>query len=311
MRAKLCLLLSVALPVLMVGRVQAAPLNIVTTTEDIAAIARAVAGDRARIESLTLAPANPHYAEAKPSMIRKVARADALLVVGAGMEAGWLPPLLANARNAKVQPEAQGFLDLAQHVELRDKPRTPVSRAQGDVHVFGNPHYWLDPANGVRMARAIATQLAALDAAHASDYRARADAFARDIEQRLPQWRAAVAALKDKPVVAYHTSFAYLAHAFGFRVVAHVEPKPGIAPSAAHLRALIERIQSERIALLIEEPFYERRSADYLAAQTGIKVAILPQSVGAVAQAKDYPALFDVIVARLRASGAYAGGVAP
>ena len=283
-----------------------AGLNIVTTTEDIAAIARAVAGDAAKVESLTPAAANPHYAEAKPSMIRKVARADALLIVGAGMEAGWLTPLLENARNAKVQPGALGYLDLSQHVALRDKPPGPVSRAQGDVHAQGNPHYWLDPRNGVRMAHAIAARLTALDAAHADDYRARADAFARSIEQRLPQWQAALAPLKDKPVVAYHTSFAYLAHAFGFRIVAQVEPKPGIAPGAAHLRALIERIKADDIGLLIEEPFYERRSADYLAAQTGIKVAILPQSVGAVPGVKDYPGLFDAIVARLAASGAYA-----
>lgn len=306
MQAKLWLAVVLLLPLWAHAR-----LNIVTTTEDIAAIARAVAGDAAAVASLAPAAANPHFAEAKPSMIRKAARADALFIVGAGMEAGWLPPLLENARNAKVQPAATGFLDLSQHVELRDKPQAPVSRAQGDVHAFGNPHYWLDPDNGVRMAHAIAARLATLDAAHAADYRARADAFARDIAQRWPAWRTAVATLKDKPVLAYHTSFAYLAHALGFRIVAQVEPKPGIAPSAAHLRALVERIEHERIALLIEEPFYERRSADYLAAQTGIKVAILPQSVGAVAEAKDYPGLFDAIVARLRASGAYGDGAAP
>lgn len=126
------------------------------------------------------------------------------------------------------------------------------------------------------------------------------------MEQRLPQWQAAVAALKGKPAIAYHTSFAYLARTFGFCIVAQVEPKRGIASGAAHLRALIERIKTERIALLIEEPFYERRSADYLAAQTGIEVAILPQSVGVVPEVKDYPGLFDAIVARLVACGAYA-----
>ena len=301
MQAKLWLAVVLLLPLWAHAR-----LNIVTTTEDIAAIARAVAGGAAEVASLTPAAANPHFAEAKPSMIRKVARADALFIVGAGMEAGWLPPLLENARNAKVQPAAPGFLDLSQHVELRDKAQGTVSRAQGDVHAQGNPHYWLDPRNGVRMAHAIAARLAALDAAHADDFRGRAEAFTRTIAQRLPQWQAALAALEDKPVIAYHTSFAYLAHAFGFRIVAQVEPKPGIAPSAAHLRGLVERIKADGIELLIEEPFYERRSADYLAAQTGIKVAILPQSVGAVAAIKDYPGLFDAIVARLSASGAYA-----
>lgn len=281
-----------------------ARLDVVTTTADLAAIARAVGGDAVEVESLTSGASNPHFAEAKPSMIRRVSRADALFVVGAGLELGWLPPLLENARNAKVLPGAPGYVDLSTSVELLDKRAGPVSRAQGDVHAQGNPHYWLDPRNGVRMAQAMAERMAQLDGGHAEAYRARARTFARDIDARLPGWRAALAPLKDKPVLAYHTSFAYLAQAFGFRIVDQVEPKPGIPPNAAHLASLVARIKALHIRLLLAEPYYERRSGEYLAAQSGIKLAFVPASVGTEARIKDYPALFDAIVDAIRASDA-------
>lgn len=280
-----------------------AKLNIVTATEDLAAIARSVGGDAVKVDSLTGGAANPHYAEAKPSMIRKVYSADALFVVGAALEQGWLPPLLQNARNGKVQPGASGYLDLSTSVELLDKPNGPVSRAQGDVHAEGNPHYWLDPRNGARMAQAMAQRLSQLDAAHAAQFKANADSFSKAIDQHYAQWSAALAPLKGTKVISYHTSFVYLARAFGFEIVDQVEPKPGIPPNAEHLRALIERIQRERIRLLIEEPYYERRSADFLTAQSGIKLAVLPASVGATPEINDYLGLFDAIVNAIRASG--------
>lgn len=280
-----------------------AKLKVLTTTEDLAAIARAVGGERVEVESLTPGAANPHFAEARPSMIRKVSRADALFVVGAGLEVGWLPPLLQNGRNGRVLPGAPGYLDLSTSVELLDKPTAPVSRAQGDVHAQGNPHYWLDPRNGARLAAAMAERLAQLDADGAAEYRARAQRFARQIDAHYPQWRARLRVLQDRPVIAYHTSFVYLARAFGFRIVDQVEPKPGIPPNAAHLARLLARIRAERIPLLIEEPYYERRSGAYLAAQTGIKVAVVPTSVAAAPGIEDYFDLFDAIVAAIADSG--------
>lgn len=281
-----------------------AKLDVVTTTSDLAAIARAVGGDAVNVESLTNGASNPHFAEAKPSMIRRLSRADALFIVGAGLELGWLPPLLENARNSKVLSGAPGYLDLSTSVELLDRRAGPVSRAEGDVHAQGNPHYWLDPRNGVRMAHAMAERLASLDAKNAEAYRARAQAFARDIDARLPGWRAALAPLKNKPVLAYHTSFAYLAHAFDFRIVDQVEPKPGIPPNAAHLSHLVQRIKELKVPLLLIEPYYEQRSAEYLAAQTGIKVASVPPSVLGDARIPDYPALFAAIVEAIVKSGA-------
>lgn len=288
--------IALALLLLTVSVTGHAAVQIVTTTQDLAALAEAVGGDYVEVQSLTPGTSDPHFAVAKPSMIRKVFRADLLLVIGADMEIGWLPPLLQSARNGRVQPGNAGYLDLSSAVPILGKLGGPVSRAMGDVHAKGNPHYWLDPRNGAHMAQAIAARLAELDPDHAADYQRRYRDFAQTLESKLVSWRAELAHLKDKPVIAYHTSFIYLADTFGFQIVDEVEPKPGIAPSAASLSALLTRIKTDHIGILIMEPYYERRSARYLNEQTGIRVAVLPQSVGARKDISDYFDLFDAIV---------------
>ncbi len=277
-----------------------AAIQIVTTTQDLAALAEAVGGEYVKVQSLTPGTRDPHFAVAKPSMKRKVFRADLLLIIGADMEIGWLPPLLQSARNARVQPGNPGHLDLSSAVPILGKRSGPVSRALGDVHAKGNPHYWLDPRNGVHMARAIAARLGELDPEHVASYEQRLEAFVQTMDNKLPGWRAELAYLDSKPVIAYHTSFVYLADAFGFRIVDEVEPKPGIAPSAASLSSLLTRIKAENIGILIMEPYYERRSARYLNEHTGINVAVLPQSVGAQKGIDNYFDLFDAIVAAFK-----------
>ena len=281
-----------------------AKLTIVTTTEDIGSLVRAVGGAHVEVTSLTRGTQDAHFVEAKPSMIRQLARADLFMVVGADLEIGWLLPLLETARNARVQPGTPGYLDLSTTVELLEKSTGPVSRAQGDVHAAGNPHYWLDPRNGFRLSRAIAARLNELDPQHAEVFRANLAAFERRLSERLTQWQMQLAPLKGKPVIAYHKSFVYLAHAFGFQIVGEIEPKPGIPPNAAHLQRLIQQIGTQKIGLLIMEPYYERRSADYLRDRTGIRIAVLPNSTGGVPGADDYLGLFEVIVRALANSGA-------
>lgn len=285
-----------ALLLLTVSVTSHAALRIVTTTQDLAALAESIGGEDVKVQSLTAGTSDPHFAAAKPSMIRKVFGADLLLVIGADMEIGWLPPLLQSARNASVQPGNLGHLDLSSAVPILGKLSGPASRAMGDVHAKGNPHYWLDPQNGLRMARAIATRMGELDPVHAADYERRFHDFERAFNEKLIGWREELAYLDGKPVIAYHTSFIYLADAFGFRIVDEVEPKPGIAPSAASLSALLTRIKDDDIGVLIMEPYYERRSARYLNEHTGIQIAVLPQSVGAEKGIDNYFDLFDAIV---------------
>lgn len=276
-----------------------AALQVVTTTQDLAAIAQAVGGEQVEVQSLTQGTRDPHFATAKPSMIRQVFGADLLLVIGADMEIGWLPPLLQSARNSRVQPGNPGYLDLSSAVVLLDKISGPVSRSMGDVHAKGNPHYWLDPRNGLRMAQAIATRLSEMDPAHKDDYQRRLNTFEQIMGTKLPLWQAELAPLKGKQVIAYHKSFIYLADAFGFQIIDEIEPMPGITPGASTLSTLVERIKTEHIGLLIMEPYYERRSANYLNEQTAIRMVVLPQSVGAQTDINTYFDLFDAIVAAL------------
>jgi zinc/manganese transport system substrate-binding protein len=281
-----------------------AALKVVATTSDIAAIAREVGSSRVMVEDLSGGQPDIHFVEPKPSMIRRAADADLLVVIGAELEAGWLPPLLQTARNSRILPGASGYLDLSREMALLEVPTGVVSRAMGDVHAAGNPHYWLDPQNGIRMARAIAERLGELDPGGRQDYDRAAAAFERKITDKTAEWRVALAPLAGKPVITYHKSFEYLARAFGFRIVDQIEPKPGIAPTASHLNRLIERIRSEKIALALVEPFREQRSGQFLAEETGIRVAIIPGMTGDVPGINTYAGLFDRIVAELGKAGA-------
>ncbi|MEX2449777.1 MAG: metal ABC transporter substrate-binding protein [Rhodospirillales bacterium] len=291
--------LATVLAVLAFGK-PATALNVVTTTTDLAAIARAVGGEHVDVTSLTRGTRDPHYAEAKPSMIRSVFRADVLLLVGAELEIGWLPAALQAGRNAKVLPGGPGYLDLSETVPLLDVQTGAITRAMGDVHAAGNPHYWLDPLRGISMAKAVAARFARLDPAHASEYEMASKAFESAVIERMKTWRAALAPLKGKKVLQYHKSFVYLGEAFRMTLAGEVEPLPGIAPSARHLQRLIARIKAEKIGVLIMEPYYDRRGAEFLRDKTGITVVVLPHSVGASPEIKTYFDLFDGIVAAFR-----------
>jgi zinc/manganese transport system substrate-binding protein len=280
-----------------------ASLNIVTTTADLAAIAEAIGGKHVDVYALTPGTRDPHFAEARPSMIRRVYRADLLLSIGAELEIGWLPAVLRSARNSDVQPGGKGYLDLSKHVDIIGVPTGPVDRSMGDVHAAGNPHYWLNPSNGLKMAVAITEKLSELDHNNASAYRDNLTAFETQLERKLSEWRQALAFLQGQPLVAYHTSLLYLANAFGFEIVKDVEPKPGIAPSASYLAELVNTIKKQNIQWLIMEPYYEKRSAEFLNRKTGIKVVVIPQSVGAKDNIKNYFDVFDGIVA------AFAGAI--
>jgi len=277
-----------------------AKVRIVATTQDLAAIAHAIGGNLVTIDSLTRGTRDPHFAQAKPSMIRRVYRADLLLLIGAEMEIGWLPPLLQSARNGKVLPGNPGYLDLSLTVPLLGKPKGAVTRDMGDVHAQGNPHYWLNPENGLLIANAIAQRLSEIDADNTATFQKNFKDFQAKLTNKIAQWKLSLSSLKEKPIISYHTSFIYLADIFGFRIVNQVEPKPGISPTASHLNELVSQINRDKIKLLIIEPYYERKSADYLKKQTGIQVIVVPQSVGAKDNIKDYFDLFDSIVDAFR-----------
>lgn len=271
----------------------AAQLNVITTTEDLAAIAREIGGDRIKVEALAKGYQDPHFVEAKPSFVIKLHRADLLILVGRELEAAWLPALITQSRNAKIQPGAAGYLDASRNARILDIPTGQITRAMGDVHPLGNPHYWLSPDNGRRIAHVIEQKLAELQPAGAAFFAARFADFDRRLGEAEKRWTAMFAPYKGVKVVTYHRSWPNFAEAFGLNVVGYVEPKPGIPPSPSHTLSLIQEMKRQDVRLILVEPYFDLKTPERVAAGTGAKVVVLLPSVGGLEPVKTYFDLFD------------------
>jgi zinc/manganese transport system substrate-binding protein len=268
-------------------------LNVVTATEDLAAIGKEVGGDRVTIESIARGYQDPHFVEAKPSFILKLQKADLLVVVGRELEIGWLPPLIQQSRNAKIQPGANGYLDASLQAKILEIPQGQVTRAMGDVHPLGNPHYWLDPDNGVIIARQIAAKLAQLQPADKAYFDQRLTDFTGRLAQALTRWSALMAPYKGVKLVTYHRSFPNFADRFGLDVIGYVEPRPGIPPTPQHTLDLINEMKAQHVKLLLVEPYFDLKTPNAIARETGAQVLVLAPSVGGVKEASDYFKVFD------------------
>jgi len=275
------------------GMTASAEIKVITTTQDLASLVTEVGGDKVSVEALARGYQDPHFVEAKPSFVLKLYSADLLVVVGRELEAGWLPPLITQSRNSKLQPGGSGYLDASQTARILDIPTGQITRAMGDVHPLGNPHYWLDPGNGRRMAKAIEGKLAQLAPADAAYFAERYADFDRRLTEGERHWKAALAPYQRTKVVTYHRSWPNFVDAFGLDVVGYVEPKPGIPPSPAHTLALIQEMKRLGIKLIIVEPYFDLRTPNAIARETGAKVLVVPPSVGGVKEASDYIRLFD------------------
>jgi zinc/manganese transport system substrate-binding protein len=273
-----------------------ANLNLVATLPDFAAIAHEIGGDQVQVASICRGTEDPHFVDGKPSFIRLLNRADLLLEGGAELEIGWLGPLVNNARNPKILGDVAGHVVLSRGVPLLDVPSGPVDRSMGDVHPLGNPHYWLDPANGKILATNIARALEVLDPAHAADFQARLQKFSEKLDARLETWTQLMAPYRGLKMVTYHSSFAYFARRFGLVVAATIEPKPGIEPSPGHVNALVQSMKATGIKLILQEPFRPHKTSDYLAQATGARVVLVPAMVGGNESIRDYFQLFDYAI---------------
>jgi zinc/manganese transport system substrate-binding protein len=290
-----------------VGAAEAA-LNVVTTTSDLASIVSEVGGDKIAVESLARGYQDPHFVEAKPSFVLKLNKADLLVVVGRDLEIGWLPALINQARNARIQPGADGYFDASLTVKILDLPTGQLTRAMGDVHPLGNPHYWLDPENGRAIAKAVQAKLSQKDPANAPYYAQRAADFDRRLSEAQQRWKSMMAPYKGIKVVTYHRSWANFADAFGIDVIGYVEPKPGIPPTPQHTLDVIQAMRAQGIKLIIVEPYFDSKTPNSIASQTGGNVLVLPPSVGGVPAASDYLKLFDtnisLLVGAIKSAGA-------
>ena len=279
-----------------------AQLKVVTSTSDLAAIAAEVGGTKVTTRHVSEGYQDPHYVEAKPSFVLQLRNADVWAFVGLGLEVGWMPLLLDGARNPKIRAGAPGYVDVSKSVPLLDIPAGDVDRSQGDVHPLGNPHYWLHPENGRRIARMFQRKFSELDPGNAVVYAANERAFENKLTAAEQGWRSSLASIAGKPVVAWHTSWRYLALYTKMNIVGFIEPKPGVPPSPSHLAGLIQTIKRTRAKVIIMEPFYSRKTADFVASKTGIRVLVLPPSVGGVRGLNDYVALMKSDIEKLAAA---------
>ena len=296
--------LSWIMSVLLLGVATArAELKVVASLPDFGAIAEAIGGKAVDVTTIARGSEDPHFVDARPSFVRVLNKADLLIEGGADLEAGWLPTLVTAARNAKIQGTGKGHLVLSRFVKLIDVPTAPVDRSMGDVHPTGNPHYWLDPRNGKIIAEKIAATLSELDPKNAETYRGNLAAFTKKLDAKWPEWQKRLESLRGAKVITYHKSYEYFAAAFGLEVIAQLEPKPGIEPSATHIAQLVQRAKEAGVKFVIIEPYRPRRSAEQVAEAVGARMVVLPDKTGSTPEAKDYFGLFDAIVSRLTESG--------
>ena len=282
-----------ALAVLAAAPSAGATLNVVASTEDLADLVRQIGADRVRVETIARGYQDPHFVEAKPSFILKLAKADLLVVVGRELEVGWLPPLVQQSRNPRIQAGAEGYLDASLTAKVLEIPAGQITRAMGDVHPLGNPHYWLDPGNGRRIAKAIADKLSRMAPADAAFFAARYADFDKRLGEGEKRWDAMMAPYKGLKVVTYHRSWANFVDRFSLDVIGYVEPRPGIPPSPSHTIALMAEMRRQGVKILLVEPYFDLKTPRSIARETGARVVVMPPSVGGEKEITDYVSLFD------------------
>ena len=268
-------------------------LKVVTTLTDLASLTQEVGGDKVEVEALAKGYQDPHFVEPKPSFLLKLRNTDLLILVGLDLEIGWLPPLITQSGNGKIQPAGQGYLDASQFAEILEIPQGKVTRAEGDVHPLGNPHYWLDPNNGRRIARGIANKLGELDPAGAAYFQQRYQDFEKRLLEAEKRWDAEMAPYHGRKIVTYHRSWPNFARHFDLDVIGYVEPRPGIPPTPSHTLELVNLMKRENVKIILVKPYFDLKTPNSIASMTGARVVVMMPSVGGKPEITDYFKLFD------------------
>lgn len=276
-------------------------LTVVASIPTLKSIAEIIGGDKVEAFAIATGYQNPHFVDPKPSFILKLSKADMFITVGLDLEVGWVPPLLQSSRNGRIQPGGDGYVDASRDVELLQVPSS-TDRAQGDIHIFGNPHYWLDPLRGKQVARNIFDVMVRLSPGNREYFQANLNRFEGDLDARTAEWVKKMEPFKGLPVIAYHNEWPYLEERFGFRIMEFLEPKPGIPPTPSQLVKVISTVRSDSIHVIITSPYFTLDAAELVSRQTGAAIAVLAPSVDAEPGIKTYFDLFDFNVRTLLAS---------
>ena len=280
------------------GSVATSQIKVVSTLTDLKSITEFIGGDLVDVFAIATGYQNPHFVDPKPSYILRLSRADMFVTIGLDLEIGWVPPLLNSARNANIQKGGEGYVDASLGIPLLQVP-VSVNRGEGDIHVYGNPHYWLDPVNGKVIAQNIFNTLIRLDPEHRGAYRENLNRFNETIDRKLKEWTAKIAPFKDTKVIAYHNEWPYFERRFGLHIMDFLEPKPGIPPTPSQLAKVIGEMKRENIKIIINSPYFTTEDASLVARNAGGKVVTLATSVGANPNIKNYFDLFDYDVAQI------------
>jgi len=258
-----------------------AKLNVDTTYSTLGAIVKKIGVDKVKVTVLGSSKYDPHFIVPKPSLLSKLRRADLLVINGGGLELGWLPPLIRNANNAKIQNGAKGFLDISHFIPMIDVPAS-VSRAFGDVHAQGNPHYSTDPHLVLTIAKAVEEKLVELDFDNVAYYEQNLADFTKEWNSFLVQYDAKMAQCSGKKVVQYHELFNYFLNEYHLKSYGNIEPLPGISPSSKHTIKLIYMMKKQHIKTILQDVYHEKKTAKFIAAKTGAKVVLIPHDIGAM-----------------------------
>ena len=292
-----------ALPLALLSLPAGAALRVFACEPEWAALAQELGGNLVDATSATTALQDPHQIQAKPSLIARVRNADLVVCTGAELEIGWLPPLLQQSGNAKVQPGQPGHFVAADLVRMLEVPGQ-LDRSQGDVHAAGNPHIQTDPRNIAAVAIALGARLQQLDSANAAQYAKRQGDFSQRWQQAMGRWTTQAAPLRGVAVASQHKGFAYLFDWLGLKEVAVLEPKPGVEPTVSNLQGVLAALKAQPARMVLHAAYQDPRASDWLGRNAGIPVVNIPFTVGGSAGAKDLFGLFDDTVARLNAAAA-------
>lgn len=258
-------------------------------------LVKTIGGNKTEVNVLAVGSSDPHFVVPRPSFIGILRQSDLLILNGGGLETGWIPPLLSQANNPKIIQGSSGYFDLSKYVKMIDKP-VSLSRAQGDIHAEGNPHYALDPYNIPILAKVIMLKLSEIDPADKAVFRANYEAFAVHWKSKLAQWEGQMGACRNTEAVQYHELFTYFLNRYGIRTASTIEPLPGISPSSRHTMELISLMRERRIGLIVQDTYHEPKTAQFIADKTGAKVAFLPYDIGN--SVGDLESLFDTMSAQ-------------
>lgn len=281
-----------------------AQVQIVTSTPDFAAIASEIGGDKVEVISLAKGYQDPHFVDAKPIFVTKLNQADLLVYNGLELESGWLPVLITGARNSEILVgNTLGHFDTSKSIQNKlELPTGPIDRSMGDIHPGGNPHFMLDPRNGIPVARGIAARLIKIDAENAEYYEENFNNFVSTLKLKISEWEVELAPFKETKVVTYHKLWTYFLDWAGFNLAGTIEPIPGIPPTPSHVADVIKTIEAQQIKLIISANYYPKKTPEIIAQKTGATSLILPTMVGADEGINTYFELFDVLVGQITAA---------